>query len=183
MTSTERIATAAPDARDGSHDFDFLHGRWRVHHRRLRRPLSGSAEWYEFDGTCIERPLWGGRANIEEVHATLPDGTPLRGLALRLYVPARRCWTIHWSNGATGTLDAPMIGAFLNGIGVFHGEDEYERRTVLLRFHWRSLGPDAARWEQAFSDDDGRTWETNWIMDFTRTGDASSVRDEEAPHA
>jgi hypothetical protein len=27
---------------------------------------------------------------------------------------------------------------------------------------------DAARWEQAFSDDGGATWETNWTMDFAR---------------
>ena len=26
------------------------------------------------------------------------------------------------------------------------------------------------RWEQAFSDDGGETWETNWINDFTRVG-------------
>jgi hypothetical protein len=28
----------------------------------------------------------------------------------------------------------------------------------------------AGRWEQAFSADGGKTWETNWIMQFTRDG-------------
>ena len=30
------------------HDFDFLFGQ-HVHNRRLRNPLAGSNEWYEFD--------------------------------------------------------------------------------------------------------------------------------------
>ena len=30
------------------------------------------------------------------------------------------------------------------------------------------LPPDSARWEQAFSVDRGRSWETNWYMDFRR---------------
>ena len=28
--------------------------------------------------------------------------------------------------------------------------------------------PDAPRWEQASSVDGGKTWETNWIVNFTR---------------
>lgn len=160
-------ATTAP-VRDGAHDFDFLHGEWHVHNRRLHRPLSGSAEWYEFDAGTTERPLWDGRANIEEYRAILPDGTPLRGLALRLYEPATGRWTIHWSNATTGTLDAPMIGVFHEGVGVFYGDDVYEGRPIRLRFYWTSSGPDDARWEQAFSSDGGETWETNWIMTFRR---------------
>jgi hypothetical protein len=159
--------------RDGMHDFDFLHGAWHIHNRRLRRPLTGSAEWDEFDGTTIERPLLGGQGNLEEYEATLPDGTPLRAVALRLYEPATRHWTIHWSNAATGTLDAPMTGTFVNGRGVFYGYEDVHGRMILSRFHWIPIDPDTARWEQAFSADGGATWETNWIMEFTRAGRAS----------
>jgi len=163
-----------------AHDFDFLHGTWHVHNRRRRRVLAGdgaaAAEWYAFDGGATERPLWNGRANVEEYHATLPDGTPLHGLALRLYEPAAAHWTIHWSNAATGTLDAPMTGTFVDGVGEFFGDDRHDGRPIRVRFRWTSEGPDAARWEQAFSADAGATWETNWIMDFTRTaGPASSA--------
>jgi len=76
------------ESRDGAHDFDFLHGRWRVHNKRLRRPLSGLAEWYTFEGATEERSLWNGQANIEEYVAEQPAGL-LRGLALRLYNPGR----------------------------------------------------------------------------------------------
>jgi hypothetical protein len=28
------------------------------------------------------------------------------------------------------------------------------------------ITPDSARFEQTFSDDEGKTWETNWVMTF-----------------
>jgi hypothetical protein len=168
-----RSIAAPPPLRDGRHDFDFLHGSWRIHNRRLRHPLTGSSEWYEFEGRSVERPLWDGQANLEEYDATLPNGTPLRGLALRLYEPKTRRWTIHWSNSASGTLDAPMTGAFRDGVGEFLSHEEFEGRMILVRFHWSSPGPDRARWEQAFSADGGRSWETNWIMEFRRAPEHS----------
>ena len=41
-------------------------------------------------------------------------------------------------------------------------------RPILVRFIWSGVTTATPRWEQAFSDDGGRTWETNWVMDFTR---------------
>jgi hypothetical protein len=154
----------------GQHDFDFLHGSWTIRNRRLRHPLTGSTEWYEFDGKSSELPLWDGQANLEQYEATLPDGKPLRGLALRLYDPNMRRWTIHWSNAINGTLDAPMIGSFdEEGIGTFYGYEDYQDRRIFVRFYWTATGAATARWEQAFSVDGGSTWETNWIMEFERT--------------
>ena len=178
-SSPAPVATGVPPrvtppepARDGRHDFDFLHGTWRIHNRRLRRPLTGSTEWVEFAGWSLERPVLGGQGNLEEYEATLPDGTAIRAVALRLYEPATRRWTIRWSNAATGTLDAPMTGAFRDGVGEFYGHEDYQGRMVLVRFRWTHTDRDAARWEQAFSADGGATWETNWVMHFTRTAAA-----------
>ncbi len=64
---------------DGAHDFDFLHGTWRIHNRKLRNPLSNMTEWYEFEGRAVERPFWDGQGNLEEYDATLPDGTAIGG--------------------------------------------------------------------------------------------------------
>ena len=155
---------------DGVHDFDFLHGKWRIHNRRLRLPLSGLTEWYDFEATSVERPLWDGQGNLEEYEAVLPTGR-LKGLALRLYNPRTRQWAIHWSNSDNGTLDPPMIGDFRNGNGEFYGQEEFQSRAIFLRFIWTSLSSTTCRWEQAFSPDGGRTWETNWIMEFTRVAD------------
>jgi hypothetical protein len=66
---------------------------------------------------------------------------------------------------------------FRDGAGIFYGYGNYRGVMVQLRFHWMSRGPDQARWEQAFSADEGHTWETNWIMEVSRVTEASCVSD------
>ena len=39
---------------------------------------------------------------------------------------------------------------------------------IFNRFIWTVEAPGSCRWEQAYSADGGKTWETNWIMEFTR---------------
>jgi hypothetical protein len=78
------------EQRDGQRDFDFFMGAWAVRHRRLKERLKGSTAWEEFEGTVVARPVWGGRANVDELLADSPSGR-LHGLTLRLYDPAS--WT------------------------------------------------------------------------------------------
>src|SRR5215470_15342597 len=59
-------AASSPAGRDGQHDFDFELGSWKIHLKRLDKPLSGSTKWFEFDGTSVTRKLWNGRAQIEQ---------------------------------------------------------------------------------------------------------------------
>jgi hypothetical protein len=147
-------------------DFDFLFGTWNVANRRLAERLAGSDRWDEFPGVAVCAPHFGGAANVDEiVFPTLGYS----GLTVRLYDPATRLWSIHWADSRTGTLGLPpMVGRFDGDRGVFSGDDSHEGKPVRCRYIWTRLGPDACRWEQAFSDDGERTWETNWTMDFTR---------------
>ena len=46
--------------------------------------------------------------------------------------------------------------------------DTFEGRPILVRFVWSDMTATTCRWEQAFSTDDGATWEVNWIMESTR---------------
>jgi hypothetical protein len=161
---------AAQRAIGGMRDFDFLHGLWNVHNRRLTAILEGATYWYEYDGTSHEHPFWNGDGNLEEYTAVLPSGAMLRGVALRLYEPDRRRWTINWANGANGTLDTPMIGTFRDAIGTFYSQELLDGRPIFVRFFWVDAGDGTAHWEQSYSADGGHSWEMNWIMDFSRTG-------------
>ncbi|WP_343520085.1 hypothetical protein [Sphingomonas sp.] len=39
---------------------------------------------------------------------------------------------------------------------------------MTVMFRWSAITAASAHWEQAFSTDGGKTWESNWHMDFTR---------------
>jgi hypothetical protein len=93
------------------------------------------------------------------------------GMSLRLYDPRTRQWSIYWASNQTGALDPPVVGSIANGIGVFEGRDVLDGRPILVRFTWSDITTTGARWEQAFSPDEGRTWEKNWVMVMTRAGD------------
>jgi hypothetical protein len=153
--------------RDGSGDFDFDIGEWTTHLERLKHPLSGSSEWVEYNGTSRVRSLLGGRANVVELEVTGASGR-IEGLSLRLYEPEARQWTLNFANVTDGHLTSPMIGDFQDGRGQFYGQDTFNGRAILVRFIVSSVTTRSWRFEQAFSGDGGRTWETNWIATDTR---------------
>jgi hypothetical protein len=159
---TARPAPATPAGTP--HDFDAQHGRWHTTVRRLVRPLSGSQEWAEYAGTSVVHPLVGGRANIVELDVSGPRGR-IEGVSLRLFEPDARRWTLRWANAAGGTLDdRPLAGGFAGSAhGLFYGEDTLAGRPVLVRFEISVVDPQTVRFEQSFSADGGKTWETNWI--------------------
>ena len=154
-----------PDAFDQpSADFDFLIGSWRVHHSRLKRRLAECDSWVEFEGSCVARKTLGGFANIDELAID-----PYVGVTLRTYDPLTRKWAIYWLDSRhPGKIDTPVVGRFENGVGTFYADDVFERRPIRIRFIWSRITSRSCRWEQAFSPDGGKSWETNWVMDFAR---------------
>jgi len=65
-------------------------------------------------------------------------------------------------------LTTPTIGEFKNGRGEFYGQDIFNGRAILVRFVISDMTADSCRFEQAFSDDGGKTWEVNWVAADTR---------------
>lgn len=154
--------------RDGQRDFDFFYGTWRVAHRRLRNPLTGSNAWYAFETSAVARPLWGGKGNIDELIGESPDG-PFEGMTLRLYDRDSGLWSLYWATPQRGLITVPNVGAFdESGIGDFFSHEEFNGTPIVCRYRWTQEWNEGCRWEQAFSVDGGTTWETNWIMEFTR---------------
>ena len=149
-------------------DFDFIHGAWRVRHRRLETRLAGTADWAEFGGTMRAEPILGGLGNFDRNVIDLPQGR-YEACTLRLFDSRSASWSLHWIDGRRAALDPPLTGRFSNGVGLFFGDDIFEGRPIRVRFLWSHLPPAGPRWEQAFSADAGASWETNWTMEFART--------------
>lgn len=166
-------ASNAKTRHDGEHDFDFEGGMWKIHLKRLLHPLTGSKEWVEFDGTSVTRKVWDGKAWLEEFQTSGATGK-VEGLTLRLYHPDSHQWYLYWSNAKDGALGIPTIGEFKDGVGEFYDQEPINGRAVLVRYIWSKITPNSAHFEQAFSDDGGKTWEVNWITDQTRVADESS---------
>jgi hypothetical protein len=160
--------------RDGRNDFDFFIGIWNVHHRRLRERLKGSDSWEEFDSISVARKVLNGMGNFDEIVMERESGQVIAGVTLRLYNPISHEWSLYWADSVSSTLQVPMVGKFdrENGRGEFFSQEMFEGRHIYSRFIWSAITHDSCRWEQAFSADGGKSWETNWIMDFTRRGKA-----------
>ncbi|MFT3894018.1 MAG: hypothetical protein QM730_20505 [Anaerolineales bacterium] len=152
---------------DGRNDFDFLHGTWKVHHRMLKDRLKGSTEWLEFEGDTVDKKILNGIGNMDENIIQMPSG-PVQAMSLRLFNPVSKEWSIYWTTDRTGILDVPMIGSFNEGVGLFYSQEIFEGRHIYSRFIWSKITTDSCQWEQAFSEDGGKTWETNWVMKFKR---------------
>lgn len=152
---------------DGQHDFDFEIGTWKTHLRRLQRPLSGSTNWVEYEGTSEVRKVLDGRANLVELKVTGPAGR-IEGMSLRLYNPQSRQWSLNFANINDGQMTRPAIGEFKNGRGEFYNEDTYNGRAIFVRFVIIKVTDNQYRFEQSFSADGGQTWELNWVAIDTR---------------
>ncbi len=150
------------------HDFDFLHGSWTVEHRRLKHRLMQSKDWEMFSGTCVVQPLLNGQANIDDNVLHLPAGM-YRAASLRAFNPQTQQWSIWWLDSrAAGNIEPAVVGEFRDGVGTFSATDALEGKKILVQFTWSDIKPQSAKWQQAFSEDDGKTWETNWTMEFRR---------------
>jgi hypothetical protein len=154
-------------ARDGQHDFDFVIGTWKTHVTRLVHPLTGEGKWIVFEGDVVTRKVWNGRANLEEIDVNEPTGRN-QHLTLRLYNPQSHEWSLNGTNINDGVLDPPLIGKFENGRGEFFDHEQFKGRTIMVRDVFSAITTNSHHFEQSFSTDEGKTWETNWIATLTR---------------
>ena len=164
-----RLAAAATAATSGHEaDWSWLEGNWDVYHERLRDRLVGSTTWDKFDGKSSFWHTLGGLGNVDDDLLHLPTGT-YRAFSARTFDPATNQWAIWWLDGRNPHhIDPPVIGGFEDGVGTFVGEDTFNGIPILVRFRWSDITATTCRWEQAFSTDQGETWEVNWVMESTR---------------
>jgi len=169
-SSPSAAAAQQLPAEPAQHDFDFAFGVWKTHIKRLLKPLTGSTDWAEYDGTHTIRKVWNGRANLGELEADGPAGH-IEAMSPRLYNPQSHQWSVSYGNPRDGSLSQPVSGGFKDGRGEFFGQDTVNGRAVLVREIYSPLGPGSRRLEIAYSADGGKNWQTHWIMTDTRMSD------------
>jgi hypothetical protein len=169
VTLSSNAAQPAPmQEQNAAHDFDFLYGQWCVHNRRLKQRLANSHDWIEFEAQDSFHAIPGGLGSEENYRTNY--WTDFAAIGLHLYEPAAQQWTLYWGDNRNmpGTIQPLATGRFINGVGVFYAPDSFAGKPITVRVTWKQTEPDTARWEQAFSTDKGKSWETNWTMDFER---------------
>jgi hypothetical protein len=149
------------------HDFDFEIGKWKTKLKVLKNPLSNSTTWNEYEGTTNVVGFCDNRSNLVELNVKGLAGQ-ITGVSLRLFNPKTNQWSLNFANIRDGNLAIPSIGSFKDGRGEFFNEDTFDGKKILVRFIISAITPNSCHFEQAFSTDDGKTWEVNWIADDTR---------------
>jgi hypothetical protein len=160
------VASAAarqPAASGKPGDFAFLSGEWRIKNRRLKGDV-----WDEFDGEATVVGILGGVASVEELRIPARN---FSGMGLRLLDVERKLWADYWVNGQGGVLSPPPAwGSFTQGVGSWDADEVEGGKPVIVRGVWDQITPTSCRWYQAVSADDGKSWQQNWVMHWTRAG-------------
>ena len=166
------VAQAATPPQDGSHDFDFSNGVWHTHITRTLDPLDGGTHHITMEGTKTARPVWGGRAWLEEIEADGPDGH-WEGATLFLYDAKAGQWSQSYIDSDTGVINPPTIGSFKEGRAELFATEMYQGRNVIVRGVWSDITATSHRYEISYSQDGGRTWVTGFSAYLTRIRDGN----------
>lgn len=155
---------SSPSTPSRLNEFDFLQGHWAIQNRRL---LDQSTDaWDEFDGEARCWSILDGQVSVEELR--LPARN-FFGMGLRVFNREKNHWEDFWMNASRGVLmTPPAVGQFIDGVGTF--ESDYLDGDVKLKVRgiWDQVTPNACRWHQEISRDNGAAWAPNWWMNWTR---------------
>jgi hypothetical protein len=144
-------------------DFNYLTGKWKMYHKRLKSRLNNNNEWIDLESMDENySSILNGIGNTDLYKAVF-DGKPFEGFTLRLFNPQTKLWSLYWVASNSGVLDPPVVGSFENNIGHFFCKDTFNGKQIIVMFRWDKRDKDHPVWSQAFSPDNGKTWEWNWI--------------------
>jgi len=120
-------------------DFDFLVGKWKMHHRRLNKRFENCKDWTEFESTDSNYKILSGTADMDVLSTTqMPgiEGKLFEGATLRLFDPKTRLWRLYWVASNVGILDPPVVGSFENNVGHFFAKDVFNGKNIIMVFRW-----------------------------------------------
>lgn len=144
-------------------DFDFLAGEWKIANRR--RPSAGAA-FEEFQGEATCWTILGGVGSVEELRV---PSRGFMGLGLRMLDVEKTVWSDHWVNARSGVVTTPgQLGYFKDGAAIFEADDMDGATPIKVRGLWDRITGKSHRWSQLISRDGGKSWEDQWVMDWTK---------------
>ena len=163
--SAPKETKSAPKTVGKAGDFNFLAGNWVVANKQLKK--FGGTEWDTFASEATVYTILAGAGSVEELRIPVKN---FSGMGLRLLDVEKKIWVDHWVNAKSGVLTLPgSTGVFENGVDIFDGGDwEDKGQKYLSRGVWDRITPTTCRWVQASSKDNGKTWQENWVMNWTR---------------
>lgn len=147
----------------GVGDFDFLAGEWSIRHNRLRK--AGTDEWNAFESGATVIRVLNGMGSIEELRGA--DGKDM-GMGVRVWHPEEKLWADHWTSATNGIVNAPQMGQFIDGEGIFITKETVDGVNWQYRGVWDKITANSCRWHQSSSKDGGETWQWDWWMEWTR---------------
>lgn len=144
-------ACDSPEARQ----FDFWIGDWTAS--------------YELEGKKATSrnhitKILNGCAILEEFSGA--PGIALDGRSLSTFDRNTRRWGQTWVDSEGSYLD--FHGANVDGRMVFTREAERDGRKFQQRMVWQDIAADSFKWLWQRSEDEGRTWQTLWEIDYRR---------------
>ncbi|MEP7322207.1 MAG: nuclear transport factor 2 family protein [Saprospiraceae bacterium] len=166
----------SPSITSSSDDFDFLIGPWDIQNKKLRSRLDQCTDWIEFEARADMKKNLNGLGNTDRFLTSF-NQVDFEGMSLRLFNSKTKLWNIYWADSNLGVLDPPVVGSFDGNIGTFYGKDKLLDKPVVVMFQWDKTIPEKPIWSQAFSPDQGLTWEWNWYMYHQRPVESNSIND------
>lgn len=161
-SAASRSPETWPPGRPG--DFDFLTGEWRIANKRRKAP--GDTVWDEFRGEATVASVMGGVCSVEDLR--IPERN-FAGMGLRILDMKKKVWVDYFVNAKSGELATPGGAGFVeNGVVSFPGEEVVDGKTILYRNIWDKITASSCRWYQGMSRDGGKSWEDDWVMEWTR---------------
>ncbi|MEP0264292.1 hypothetical protein [Dokdonia sp.] len=164
------VLEITPSETSSKNDFDFYVGSWKIKNRKLKDRLCNCTEWIEFDALQKMQSILLGLGNTDDFVASF-DGEPFEGRTIRLFNPTTRLWSMYWTDSTTGVLQPPTVGSFYGDVGRFYTKDIFNKQDIIVMFEWDKTDIENPIWSQAFSTDNGTTWEYNWYMYMSKNDD------------
>lgn len=168
VPAAAEMSNSPSAARDGSHDMDFNFGTWHSEISRTPDPFNDPAKIVHIEGTVTVKPIWKGKAELEEIEAEGPSGHWEAG-NLFFYDPTAHQWIQTFVAASEGRFNEPSgIGEYRDGNVEYYSTDTLNGRTVLDRAIWSDIKPDSHTYTESLSDDGGRTWRPAFVAHLTR---------------